>query len=433
MKRYNDMTRDELLRELTRRDARTAQSCREQRKGEREKKVSPSGSSGRTLADEMLTRIMREQQVILESAPVGIFRIVDRKMVWSNRYTEELFYYPPGEMDGQTTRVFYPSREAFEEFGAAAYSMLIQGLEFQGVQEMMRRDGSLIWVRFHGKAVDPPDMSQGSIWILEDITERKEMQDALLRKQEELKSANEQLEQRVVARTAELEAAVREQESFSYSVSHDLRAPLRHINSFSSILISDYAEELSEQAQNYLGRIRAASGRMAVLIDDLLKLSRFTKCEVRLQQVDLSELAATIVRMFQETDPGRHAEFVIEPAITTQGDGTMLRQLLENLLGNAWKYTSQKKRPRIHFGKKSFRGKEAFFVKDNGAGFDMAYRTKIFRAFERLHGAEFEGAGVGLATVKRIVQRHGGTVWAEARVGQGATFYFTLQAMTCGS
>ena len=376
--------------------------------------------------EDKLNRIMREQQVILDSAPVAIYLLVGRKQVWSNRYAENLFQYSRDEMQGRTTRQLCPSQAVYDQLDQKAYSELSHGHEFEDVQELRRRDGSLIWVRFHGKAIDPPDLKKGTIWILEDITERKQMQDALVRNQNDLQTANELLEQRVVERTADLEAAIREQVSFSYSVSHDLRAPLRHIDSFSAILIADHAAQLPAKARGYLDRISAASGRMAALIDRLLELSRVTEAEIKLTSVDLSELATATLRMFQETEPTRRAEIIIEQGMTIQGDRTLLRQLLENLLGNAWKYTSKNRRPRIHFGRSTLAGKDAYFVRDNGVGFDMDFREKIFQAFERLHGAEFEGVGIGLATVQRIVQRHGGSIWAEGRVGQGATFYFTL-------
>jgi PAS domain S-box-containing protein len=259
-----------------------------------------------------------------------------------------------------------------------------------------------------------------------DITELKRMQDDLLKNQNDLRLANELLEQRVKERTADLEAAIRAQESFSYSVSHDLRAPLRHINSFSAMIVEEHAAALPSKARDYLERICAASSRMGALIDHLLELSRVTRTEIDPRQVDLSELATATLRMFQETDPHRSAEVVIEEGITVMGDRSMLRQLLENLLGNAWKYTSKKESPRIEFGKEVVGGQEAYFVRDNGAGFDMTYGDKLFKAFERLHGAEFEGIGIGLATAQRIIQRHGGAIWAEGAVDEGATFYFTL-------
>jgi light-regulated signal transduction histidine kinase (bacteriophytochrome) len=242
----------------------------------------------------------------------------------------------------------------------------------------------------------------------------------------DLSCCQELLDQRVNERTAFLEAAIREQESFSYSVSHDLRAPLRHINSFSTILIADHAKDLPAEAQEYLERICHASQKMGALIDHLLDLAKVAKAKINLQNVNLSKMAASTLRMFQETEPDHGAELVVEQGITAVGDRTLLRQLLQNLLGNAWKYTSKKKPARIHFGRANLSGKEAYFVKDNGAGFDMAYGQKMFNPFERLHGSEFEGLGIGLATVLKIVERHGGAIWAEGSVGEGATFYFTL-------
>jgi PAS domain S-box-containing protein len=287
--------------------------------------------------------------------------------------------------------------------------------------------GELRWMQFLVRGFfDAAGKLQEMQGVGRDITDRKSMQDDLLKSRTELKLANELLELRVRQRTADLEAAIREQESFSYSVSHDLRAPLRHINSFSAILKEDHGKELSDQARAYLDRIGAASSRMGSLIDNLLELSRVNRVEIKRAPVDLSKLAASTLRMFQETEPGRCEEHFIEPDITTLGDYCLLRQLFENLMGNAWKYTSKKPLASIRFGRTVVSGQQAYFVSDNGAGFDMAYRKNLFGAFQRLHGAEFEGIGIGLATAQRIVQRHGGKIWAEGAVDQGATFYFTL-------
>ena len=201
---------------------------------------------------------------------------------------------------------------------------------------------------------------------------------------------------------------------------------MRHINSFSTMLIEDFGPELPEEANGYLDRIRAASNRMGGLIDHLLNLSRVSRSEISLESVDLSELARQVLQMYQETDPKRRVEATVAEGIVVWGDRSLLRQLLENLLGNAWKYSSRKQVARIEFGMVQRDGKEAFFVRDDGVGFDMEYVQKLFRAFERLHGSEFEGVGIGLATSQRIIKRHGGQIWAEAKVDQGATFYFTL-------
>jgi signal transduction histidine kinase len=227
----------------------------------------------------------------------------------------------------------------------------------------------------------------------------------------------------------DLEDANRELEAFSYSVSHDLRAPLRSIEGFSQILLEDYADKLDEEGEDYLGRIRAASRRMALLIDDLLDLSRVSRRPLRRGLVDLSAQTREIAAELGASQPEREVEFVIADGLTANGDARLLRLALENLLGNAWKFTSKEGRARIEFGSTTLEGGErVYFVRDNGVGFDEAYAGKLFGAFQRLHGAEeFEGTGIGLVTVQRIVRRHGGRVWAKGKVGEGATFFFTLR------
>jgi len=255
-------------------------------------------------------------------------------------------------------------------------------------------------------------------------SQRQMMALALRKYQGDLEMANERLELRVNERTAELEALAKDQESFSYSVSHDLRAPLRHINGFSAILVEEYAHYLPIEARQYLDRITSASSKMGALIDHLLELSQVGRTETKPGPVNLSELAHATLTMLRETDPNRELELRVEENLTVFGDPALLRQLLQNLLGNAWKYTSAKPLTRIEFG--FLAEASVFFIKDNGAGFDMAYKHNLFRAFERLHGAEFEGNGIGLSTAQRIIHRHGGEIWAEGSVGHGATFYFTL-------
>jgi signal transduction histidine kinase len=245
--------------------------------------------------------------------------------------------------------------------------------------------------------------------ISEDITDKKAVQDALR-----------------VAQEATL-AAYRELESFSYSVSHDLRAPLRSIDGFSEAVLEDCGDKLDPQGRDHLERVRAAAQKMARLIDDLLALSRLTRAELRSAPLDLSAMALSILRALRERSPGRNTDLRVASGLCAHGDPHLVEVALENLLANAWKFTGRRPLARIEVGSTEREGAPCFFVKDNGAGFDMAYAHKLFAPFQRLHGqTEFDGTGVGLATVKRILQRHGGRVWAEAEVDQGATFFFTL-------
>jgi light-regulated signal transduction histidine kinase (bacteriophytochrome) len=245
--------------------------------------------------------------------------------------------------------------------------------------------------------------------------------------EEELREYREHLEELVEERTMELTAVNKELEAFAYSVSHDLRSPLRSIDGFSQALLEDYPDKLDEQGKGYLQRVRSATQRMGILIDDLLSLSRVTRSEMRRDIVDLSALAQSIAEELQETQPERQVDFVIAPGLTTSGDSQLLHQLMENLLGNAWKFTGQHPKARIEFGVTQVNGKDTFLIRDDGVGFDMTYAEKLFGVFQRLHSQEeFSGTGVGLATVQRIAHRHGGQVWAEGKMEEGATFYFTL-------
>jgi light-regulated signal transduction histidine kinase (bacteriophytochrome) len=252
----------------------------------------------------------------------------------------------------------------------------------------------------------------------QDITERKKAEEAV-------RTLNEALQQRA----AELEAANKELESFAYSVSHDLRAPLRSMDGFSLALLEDYAGKLDDEGKDYLQRVRAASQTMGQLIDDMLSLSRVTRADIHWRKVDLSSLAQKIAQDLQDREPKRRVELTVASGLSAQGDAALLRVALENLLSNAWKFTGKRGLAKVEFGAMKEDGQQVYYVKDNGVGFDMNYAGKLFEPFQRLHSKdEFSGTGVGLATVRRVISRHGGRIWAEGKVGDGATFYFTLNA-----
>lgn len=262
---------------------------------------------------------------------------------------------------------------------------------------------------------------------LECCYEKLRLQQQREQVEEELRKHRDHLEELVAERTTSLERVNKELEAFSYSISHDLRAPLRHINGFSQALLEECGDKLNDNGKDYLHRVRTASRRMGELIDDLLSLSRITREEMQRQPVNLSALANDIATQLKKDQPDRVVQFDIQEGQTVQGDARLLRIALENLLGNAWKYTSKKASARIEFGCTENDGEQVYYVRDDGVGFDMKYAHKLFGSFQRLHqDDEFPGSGIGLATVARIIHRHGGRVWAEAEVNKAATFYFTL-------
>jgi PAS domain S-box-containing protein len=262
----------------------------------------------------------------------------------------------------------------------------------------------------------------GRVWYFRDITERRRIE-------AELAAAHSELERRVAERTAELLVANQELESFAHAVSHDLRSPLRGIDGWSQAVMEDYAPLLDERGRNYLTMVRAETNRMAQLIDNLLELSRVTRASMTRETVDLSAIAQELAASLRAERPERAADFVVAPGMVVQGDAVLLRAALQNLLHNAWKFTAKRPRAHIEVGCTQEGGQTVYHVRDDGVGFDMRYASKLFAPFQRLHSlAEFPGTGVGLATVRRIIHRHGGKVWATAGVDQGATFYFTLTA-----
>lgn len=263
--------------------------------------------------------------------------------------------------------------------------------------------------------------------LAEEIEERREAEQALKESEEKIQLLNAQLEKRVRDRTQQLEIANKELEAFSYSVSHDLRTPLRAIDGFSQAILEDYEDKLDEEGRDCLLRVRHAAQRMGALIDDMLKLSRVSRAEINIQSVDLSKLAEQLVEELKLTEPERELKLTITSGMQADCDPHLIKIALANLLGNAWKYSSGRALAQIEFGLRQIQGEPVFFVKDNGVGFDMTYAEKLFGAFQRLHtAAEFAGSGIGLATVKRVISRHGGLVWAESTPDKGAVFYFTL-------
>jgi two-component system, sensor histidine kinase and response regulator len=272
-----------------------------------------------------------------------------------------------------------------------------------------------------------PEFVRSKVAVFVELAKKNE----LLRRQAQRLQESEQAARDLAETRAELvrdlEHKNRELESFSYAVSHDLRAPLRRIESFSRAVQESQAERLDETGRRFLDRVREASRQMSQLIDDVLYLARVTRAEMREQEVDLSGLVALLLDRMAEAEPGRQIETRVRPGVAVTGDGQLLRIAVENLLENAWKFTGRTVTPRIEFGVTNVGGEPTYFIRDNGAGFDMAYADRLFGPFQRLHlASEFPGTGVGLATVQRVIHRHGGRVWAEGMPGQGATFHFTI-------
>ncbi len=360
-------------------------------------------------------------KVIDNTSAVIYMRDNDGRYMLVNRQYEQLFSIKRSEIVGLTDHDLFPPAMA-DDFRANDLKAFAHGAPIQMEEVAPHEDGPHTYITVKYPITDATGRAIAICGISTDIT-------VLKRAEEKVRDLNTELEQRVRERTAELESSTRELDAFAYSVSHDLRAPLRAVAGFGEILLEDYADRLDEAGREYLSRVLAATDRMGRLIDDLLDLSRASRVELSRQLVDLTRLAERVVAELRAAEPDReHAvQIGVEPGLQAFGDPALVRLVLQNLIGNAWKFTAKKADARIDIGATVTDGEREFFVRDNGAGFDMRYREKLFVPFQRLHSFDdFAGSGIGLAIVLRIVARHGGRVWAEGELGRGAVFHFTL-------
>lgn len=404
---------DNFIREASRREAEA-----EVRRLNTELELRVSQRTGELeTANTRLTSALKQAEDLYENAPCGyhslddqgrIVQINETELRWLGYRREELIGRPVVELYAEKSHALFAER--FAQLKLACH---VDDVEY----EVVRKDGS----RFYASASAVAVCDEAGTLLMV----RSTLFDVTARRQVEAELAK--LNQRLADRAADLEAANRELEAFSYSVSHDLRAPLRAMDGFSRILDEEYSERLNAEGRGMLRRISAAADRMAGLIDDLLQLSRLTRQEMHVREVDVSAEAAEIIADLQRATPQRQVDCRVAPGLTAQADPGLLHAALFNLLENAWKYTRTVPRAEIEVGRGDCNDHNAFFIRDNGIGFDPQYADRLFTPFQRLHSdPRFEGSGIGLATVKRVILRHGGRVWARSQPGQGASFYFTL-------
>jgi PAS domain S-box-containing protein len=366
--------------------------------------------------DQLLALIDNTSAVIYMRDLAGRYMLI-------NREYERLFHVAREEIIGLTDHDLFPP-EIAADFRANDLQALERKAPMQIEETAPGEDGPHTYITVKFPLIDHAGEPYAICGISTDITDRK-------RAEEQVRVLNDELEERVYTRTAQLEASTRELDAFAYSVSHDLRAPLRSLHGISQILMEDYADSLNEEARAYLVRLQVNATHMGQLIDDLLRLSRATRTELTRIPVNLGSIATSVIDELQGDDPSRQVQFETADALQASADPRLLRLVLQNLLGNAWKFTANAHPARISLGSCLHKGQQTFVVQDNGAGFDPQFAARMFEPFQRLHSAEdFGGSGIGLAIASRVVDRHGGTIWAESTPGNGATFFFTLPSIS---
>lgn len=376
------------------------------------------------IEEALVAKALKESEnrmrVFIEHAPAAL-AMFDKNMCYlsySNRWLQD-FSLEGKDIRGKNHYEVFP--EITDDWKSAHQRALLGEILERDEDKFLRLDGTIQWKHWEVRPWLDADGQVGGIVVLtEDVTKTVSIR-------EELKSLNADLERKVTERTAELEASNKELEAFSYSVSHDLRAPLRHINGYMDLLNQKYKDDLPEKARHYLDTISDAASQMGLLIDDLLQLSKTGKQKIKAELVDMNELVSIVLVRFKPDVVKRKIKWTIHDLPNVTGDKSLLKQVWVNLIDNAIKYTRNKAKAEIEIGFKKETKDVVFFIRDNGVGFDMKYATKLFGVFQRMHTpSEFEGTGIGLANVQRIVRKHHGKVWAESTVDKGATFYFSI-------